>query len=112
MEMLAVYDTKEIIESKFTPDLLAQIMFEHIPKSNSWASVPEEDDPTGKNYKPQWSDIAEASAEVDRFLSSENAQQMSVDGFTAEELIDELRLFREELRAASMHASRFYLTIY
>ena len=112
MEVLVVYDTNERIETKFTPDLLAEIMFEYIPKSNSWLSVPEGDDPTGKNWKPQWSDIAEASAEVERFLSSENARQMNMDGFTTDELIDELRLFRDELRAASKHTSRFYLTIY
>lgn len=53
MDVLAVYDTQEQIESKFTPDLLAQVLFENIPRSDAWISVPEEDDPTGANWTPQ-----------------------------------------------------------
>jgi hypothetical protein len=112
MEVMAVYDTKETLESKSTPDLLAQLLLEYVPKSNSWVSVPDEDDPTGKNWTPQWSDISDAVAEVERFLASEAARQMTVDGFAIEELIDELRLFCDELRAASRHTSRFHLCAY
>ena len=53
MDVLAVYDTTEMIDSKFTPDLLAQLMFEYVPKSASWISVPEEDDPAGANWTPR-----------------------------------------------------------
>ena len=112
MDVLAVYDTQEQIDSKFTPDLLAQVLFEYVPKSDSWISVPVEDDPTGANWTPQWTDISEAIAEVERFLSSENAQRMAVDGFTADELVDELRLFCDELKAASRHTSKFHLSVY
>ena len=52
MEMLAVFDTKEQIDSRFTPNLLAQILFEFIPQSNTWLSEPPEDDPTGQNWNP------------------------------------------------------------
>jgi len=112
MDLMAVYDTTEKIESKTTPDLLAQLLLEHVPQSNSWVSVPDEDDPTGGNWTPHWSDISEATAEVERFLASDAARQMVVDGFATEELIDELRLFCYELRAASKHTSKFHLCIY
>ncbi len=112
MDLMAVYDTTEKIESKTTPDLLAQLLLEHVPQSNSWVSVPDEDDPTGENWTPQWSDISEATAEVERFLASEAARQMVVDGFATEELIEELRLFCDELRAASKHTAKFHLCIY
>ena len=112
MEVMAVYDTNEKIESKTTPDLLAQLLFDYVPQSNSWVSVPDEDDPAGKNWTPQWSDIAQAVTAIEQFLSSEAAHQMNVDGFTTEELIDELGLFRDELLAASQHTSRFHLCAY
>src|SRR5437667_4381001 len=112
MEVIAVYDTHEKVESRTTPDLLAKLLFEYVPQSEAWVSVPDEDDPLGKNWTPQWSDIPNAVAEVERFLSSEAAAQMTVDGFTTEELIDELRLFRDELRVASSHTSRFHLCGY
>jgi hypothetical protein len=73
MDLMAVYDTTEKIESKTTPDLLAQLLLEHIPQSSSWVSVPEEGDPTGEKWTPHWSDITEALAEVERFLASETA---------------------------------------
>ncbi len=109
---MAVYDTTEKIESKTTPDLLAQLLLEHIPQSNSWVSVPDDDDPAGENWTPQWSDVSEAVAEVERFLASDATTQMTVDGFAPEELIDELRLFCDELRAASKYTPRFYLCVY
>lgn len=111
MEVMAVYDTNETVESKCTPDLLAQLLLENIPKSDSWVSVPNEDDPTGENWTPQWSDISEAIAEVEGFLDTEAARQTAVDGFATEELIDELRLFCDELRAARKHTSRFHLSV-
>ncbi len=112
MDVLAVYDTKERIESKFTPDLLAQVLFEHVPKADSWISVPDEDDPAGENWTPRWTDISEAIAEVVRFLGSEDAQAMAVDGFSTDELTDELRLFCDELKEASRHTSKFHLSVY
>jgi hypothetical protein len=112
MDVLAVYDTKEKIESKFTPDLLAQVLFENVPKAESWVSVPAEDDPSGTNWTPQWTDISEAIGEVERFLGSEDAQRMAVDGFTTDELVEELRLFCEELKSASRHTPKFYLCVY
>ncbi len=112
MDLMAVYDTTEKIESKTTPDLLAQLLLEHVPQSNSRVSVPGEDDPTGKNWTPHWSDIYEAVAQIERFLSSKATGQMTVDGFATEDLIDELRLLRDELRAASKHTSRFHLCVY
>ncbi len=112
MDVLAVYDPKEKIESKFTPDLLAQLLFEYVPKSDSWVSIPEENNPTGANWTPQWTDITEAIAEVERFLRSEDARRMAVDGFTTDELVDELRLFCDELKAASRHTSKFHLCVY
>lgn len=112
MDVLAVYDTQEQIESKFTPDLLAQVLFENIPNSDSWISIPEEDDPAGANWTPQWTDISEAISEVERFLASENAQRMAMDGFTVDELVDELRLFCDELKAACRHTSKFHLSVY
>lgn len=112
MEAMAVYDTTEKVESKTTPDLLAQLLLEYVPQSNSWISVPDEDDPTGENWTPQWSDIPEAVAELERFLTSEAAGEMEVNGFTTGELIDELHLFADELKAASRHTSRFHLCVY
>jgi hypothetical protein len=112
MEILAVYDTTERIESHYTPDLLAQVLFEYVPKSNSWVSVPDDGNPTGKNWAPKWSDLAEASAEIERFLASNDARGMAVDGFTTDELIDELRLFCDELQSANKLTSRFHLSVY
>ena len=112
MDVLAVYDTSEKIESKFTPDLLAQVLFEYVPKANSWVSVPDENDPAGLNWTPQWTEIAEARAELDRFLDSEEFHRMTVDGFTSDDLVEELQFFYEELRAASRHTSKFHLCIY
>ena len=112
MDVLAVYDTKEKIDSNFTPDLLAQVLFEYVPKSESWISIPDEDDPTGTDWTPQWTDISQAIAEVERLLASEDAQRMAVDGFTTDELVDELRLFCDELKAASRHTSNFHLCVY
>ena len=112
MDVLAVYDTKEKIDSKYTPDLLAQVLFENVPKADSWISVPDEDNPSGMNWTPQWADISEAVAEVERFLASPDAQRMTVDGFTTDELVDELRLFCDELKAANRHTSKFHLSVY
>lgn len=112
MEVITVYDTKEKVESKSSPDLLAQLLLEYVPESDSWISEPDEDDPTGKNWGPRWSDILEAIASVEEFLSSEAAGQMTVDGFATEELIDELRLYCDELRTASKHTLRFHLCLY
>jgi hypothetical protein len=112
MEVITVYDTTEKVESKTTPDLLAQLLLEYVPQSNSWVSVPDEDDPIGANWTPNWFDIHGAVAELERFLTSEAAGQMTVNGFTTEELIDELRLLSDELRAASKHTSRFHLCVY
>jgi hypothetical protein len=112
MDVITVYDTKEMFVSKITPDLLAQLLLEYVPESGSWISEPDEDDPTGKNWTPRWSDIFEALASVEQFLSSEAAGQMTVEGFGTEELIDELRFYCEELRTVSKHTSRFYLCFY
>jgi len=112
LEVIAVYDTNEKVESRTEAKLLARLLFEYVPLSIAWVSAPAEDDPAGKNWVPQWSDIPQALAEVERFLSSEVASQMAVDGFTTEELIDELCLFRDELRAARRHTSRFHLCAY
>ena len=112
MELMAVYDTTEKVESKTTPDLLAQLILEYVPQSNSWLSMPDEDDPTGENWTAQWSDIDDAIGEIDRFLASEAADQMAVDDFTTDELKDELRLFCDELRSARRHTSKFHLCIY
>jgi len=112
MDALAVYDTTETIESKFTPDLLAQVLFENVPESDSWISGPDDDDPTGTHFTPRWTDISQAIVVVERFLGSENAQRMAVDGFTTDELVDELRLFCDELKAAAKHTPRFYLCVY
>jgi len=112
MDVLAVYDTTEKIDSKYTPDLLAQVLLEYVPKSDSWIYVPDDDDPTGTNWTPEWTDISEAIAEVERFLASEDAQRMAVNGFTTDELVDELRLFCDELKAASKHTSKFHLSVY
>jgi hypothetical protein len=112
MDVITVYDTKEKVESKITPDLLADLLLEYIPESDSWISEPDEDDPTGKNWTPQWSDIFEALASVEQFLCSEAAGQMTVKGFATEELVDELRLYCEELRTVSKHTSKFYLCFY
>ncbi|MPN07423.1 hypothetical protein SDC9_154693 [bioreactor metagenome] len=111
MEVLAVYDTTEQIESRTTPDLLAQLLFAYLPQSEAWISVPEEDDPTGENWTPQWTDISVALAEIERFLKSEPAHQMEIPDFTTDELIGELHLFRDELKRASAHTSRFHLSI-
>ncbi len=112
MEVLAAYDTKEQIESQTTPNLLAQLLFEYLPQSEAWISVPDEDDPTGKNWTPHWTEISVALAEIERFLNSETAHQMAVPDFSTDELIDELRLFRDELRRAGAHTSRFHLSVY
>ena len=112
MEGLTVYDTKEQIESGTTPDLLAQLLFEYLPQSDAWVSVPDEDDPTGENWTPRWSDISAAVADVERFLSSDAARQMAIPDFSTDELVDDLRLFVTELRAASAHTSRFHLCVY
>lgn len=112
MEVITVYGMKEKLESKCTPDLLAQLLLEYVPESDSWISEPDEDDPTGENWTPQWSDIFEAIDTVERFLCSEAASEMAVDGFGTEELIDELRLYCDELRTASKHTSRFHLCVY
>jgi len=112
MEVLAVFDTKEQIDSRTTPDLLAQILFEFIPQSNTWLSEPPEDDPTGKNWNPAWSNLSEAIAVIDQFLGSDAARHMEIPDFTTEELLEELRLFREELSAATTKTSRFYLCAY
>jgi hypothetical protein len=112
MEVLAAYDTKEQIESQTTPDLLAQLLFEYLPQSEAWISVPAEDDPTGKNWTPHWTDISVALAEIERFLNSEAVHQMAIPDFSTDELIDELRLFRDELRRAGAHTSRFHLSVY
>src|SRR5262245_59609411 len=101
MDVLAVYDTNDKIESKFTPDLLAQVLFEYLPQSDSWISAPDEDNPTGTNWTPKWTDISQAIDDIERFLNSEAAQQIAVDGFTKEELLDDMRLFCDELKTAS-----------
>jgi hypothetical protein len=112
MEVLAVYDTEQQIETRTTPDVLAIILCENLPQSDAWISAPDEDDPTGKNWTPQWSDIPTAIGEIERLLVSDSARQIAVPGFTTDELMDELTLFRDELRAASAHTSRFYLCVY
>jgi hypothetical protein len=112
MDVMVIYDTDEKIESTNTPDLLAQLLLDYVPKSHSWVSVPDENDPTGANWTPQWSELAEALAEIERFLSSQDALQMAMDGFTVNELIDEIRIFRDELRTATKHTSRFHLCVY
>ena len=112
MDVLAVYDTNEKIESKYTPDLLAEVLFEYVPQSNSWISVPDEDDPTGTNFAPRWTNISEAVAELEQFLASKDTERMAVDGFTTDELVGELRLFCDELKAASRHTSKFHLSVY
>ncbi len=112
MEVLAAYDTTEQIESQTTPDLLAQLLFEYLPQSEAWISVPDEDDPAGKNWTPHWTEISVALAEIERFLNSEAAHQMAIPDFSTDELIDELGLFRDELRRASAHTSRFHLSVY
>jgi len=112
MEVLAVYDTKQQIESRTTAKLLAQLLFEYLPQSDAWISVPDEDDPTGKNWTPQWSEISAAVAEIESFLRSEAANRMTIPDFSTDELIDELRLFCDELRTASAYTSRFHLCVY
>lgn len=112
MDVMVIYDSNEKVESKNTPDLLAQLLLDYVPKANSWVSVPGEDDPTGINWTPQWTQVAEALAELERFLNSEDALQMAVDGFTTDELIDEIRTFRDELRGATKHTTRFHLCVY
>jgi len=112
MEVIAVYDTEAQIESRTTSDFLAQILCEYIPKSEAWLSEPPEDDPAGKNWTSEWSNISEAVAEIERFLNSDEAGRIAVPDFTIEEVHNELSLFRDELRAASAHTSRFYLAAY
>jgi hypothetical protein len=109
MAVLAVFDTTEQIDSRTTPDLLAQILYEFIPESNSWLSEPPEDNPTGENWNPAWSNLPEAIAVIDQFLRSDAARRMEIPDFTTDELLEELRLFREELSSANTKTSGFYL---
>ena len=111
-EVISVFDTPQQISSETTPDLLAQLLFQHLPRSQEWVSIPDEDDPTGEHWTPRWTSISEALAEVDRFLDSPAARQMEIPGFTTDELTDELRAFRDELQAASAHTTRFHLSVY
>lgn len=112
MDVIAVYDTSEKIDSQFTPDLLAELLLEHIPQSNLWVSVPDEEDLTGAQWTPQWTDIAGALRELETLLASNTASRLTIAGFSTDELVDELHLFCDELRAAREHTSRFYLCVY
>ena len=119
-EVIPIYDTPEHDSgelneqngSQTTPDLLGQLLFDYIPKSQEWVSVPDEDDPAGEHWVPKWTNITDAVTEIERFLTSTEAQRMDVAGFSLEQLVDELQLFLDELRAASSHATRFHLCAY
>jgi hypothetical protein len=112
-EVRPFYDTQETIASKTTPDLLAQLLFEYLAKeAEEWVSVPEEEDPTGKRWSPHWTSISEAIREIDHFLNSSSTQELAIPGFSAKELTDELRAFRNELEAALAHTARFHLCVY
>ncbi len=110
--VFAVYDTEEPVESGTTPDLLGQLLFEYVPKSERWVSIPSEDDPAGDNWIPRWSNILEAIAEIDQFLRSAAAHNMVVPEFTMDELLAELHAFRDELQRASAWTSKFHLCAY
>ena len=112
MEAFAVFDTDQKVPSGTTPDLLAQLLFEYVPRSAEWMSVPDEDDPVGANWTPKWTAIAEAVAEIERFLGSDAASRMAISGFSTKELVEELKLFCDELRGATSHTARFHLCVY
>ena len=109
---MPVFDTHERVPADSTPDLLAQLLFEYLPISETWISVPDEDDPAGERWTPKWSSVSEAILVLDRFLDSPAALQMQTSGFTEDDLIDELRTFRSQLAAASAHTDRFHLCVY
>lgn len=111
-EVITIFDTHEEIPSETTPDLLAQLLFEYLPKSETWISVPDEDDPAGERWTPQWASISEAILVIDRFLNSPAAHQVEISGFSESELIDEFRRFRDQLEAATVHTDRFHLCVY
>ena len=112
MDIIAVYDTNTEVESRFTPDLLGEILSEHIPRFMDWVSIPDEDDPMGERWTPEWFEISEAIAELDKALDPETLQGIKVDDFTVEDIRDELEIFRAELREAAQHTQRFYLAAY
>ena len=112
MEAIPVYDTPQQIESKITPDLLASVLFTFVPDSRLWICEPDEDDPSGSEWSPEWIQISEGVQVIERFLESAEAQKMKIDDFSAEELVSEVRLFLEELKTASRHTSQFYLCVY
>ena len=112
MEVFAVYDTSQKIESKTTPDLLGEILLTYIPQAEQWVSVPDDDDPMGEKWQPEWSDIRQAMAVIEDFLKSDAASEMDLAGFDPSELRDELDLLRCELLAAADHTTRFYLCLY
>ena len=77
-----------------------------------WVSVPDEDDPMGERWTPEWFDISEAIAELDKALDSGILHGVEMDGFTEEDLREEVESLKAELIEASNHTSRFHLSVY
>lgn len=112
MEIISAYDTEIAVDSSFTPDFLGELFAQHFPVFMGWFSVPDEDDPTGENWIPDWFDISEALAELDRVLDGGGLSDAKVDGFTEADTREELEMFRAELREAQNHTKRFFLSVY
>ena len=112
MDVIIAYDTSIGVESRFTPDLLGEILSDHIPRFMGWVSVPDEDDPMGERWTPEWFDISEAIAELDKALDSGILHGVEMDGFTEEDLREEVESLKAELIEASNHTSRFHLSVY
>jgi hypothetical protein len=110
--VIAVYENEAEVESVMTPDLLFEVLFQFLPKSEEWISVPDQNDLTGEHWTPKWTNILEAIVEIEKFLASPEAKTIRLPGFDLEELIDELQLFLKELQAASAHTERFHLCVY